>query len=82
MTLSGGDVADKRLERIRQNPKNVRPDDLDAVLVAAGFAPRQRGTSHKIYRRGEQTLSVPQRFPHLLEVYVKKALALLEEGDD
>lgn len=75
-------MADKRLERVRRNPKSVRPDELDAVFRAAGYSARQRG-SHKIYSKGEATLSVPQRKPHLLESYVRAALALLDaEGDN
>jgi hypothetical protein len=71
--------ADKRLERIRQHPRAVRPDELDAALQGAGFAARQHGTNHKVYSKGDATLSVPQHRPHLGEHYVKRALELLEE---
>ncbi len=69
----------KRVEAMRQNPKTVRPDELDVVLRGAGFTAEQRGSSHKVYRRGGRTLLVPQRTPFLKENYVKDALDLLEE---
>ena len=73
---------DKRLERMRQNSKNVRPAELDAAMRTAGFSASQRG-SHVIYRRGpREKLSVPQRRPFLLPVYVKEALKLLDPGGD
>lgn len=71
-------MAEKRLERIRRNPKGVRPEELDSVLRRAGFVSEQPGTSHKVYRKGATTLSVPQHRPHIKEVYVKRAIALLE----
>jgi predicted RNA binding protein YcfA (HicA-like mRNA interferase family) len=69
---------DKRIAAMRQNPKNVRPQDLEAVLLAEGFSMRQQGTSHRIYVRGSQQLTVPQRHPFLLPTYVKQALSLIE----
>jgi len=73
-------VADKRIERMRRNPKDVRPDELDAVMIRAGFTSHQEG-SHKVYRRGPgERISVPQRKPHLRQVYVEEALELLGEG--
>ncbi len=70
---------DKRIEAMRRNPKSVRPDELHAVLVSAGFTCRHDGTSHKLYKRGTEKLSVPQRHPYLLPHYVLDALDLLEE---
>jgi len=70
----------KQLEQMRHNPRNVRPDDLDRVLRAAGFTVRQKGTSHKYYTDGTRSLSVPQHTPHLKPEYVEQALALLDEG--
>ena len=72
---------DKRIEAMRRNPKTVRPEELDVILLAAGFVVRQHGTSHKLYKRGTQKISVPQRHPYLLSVYVLEALSLLEDED-
>lgn len=49
---------DKRIERMRRNPRNVRPDDLDAALLVAGFSSHQEG-SHKTYWRDGEKLTVP-----------------------
>lgn len=70
---------DKRIAAMRRNPKDVRPDDLDTVLRAAGFATRQQGTSHKVYSYGSYLLPVPQHPSPLKAIYVKQALALLDQ---
>lgn len=72
---------DKRIEAMRQNPKAVRPDELDVVLQAAGFSMRQQGTSHKVYISGSRQIVVPQHRPFLKPAYVKLALAVLEQED-
>jgi hypothetical protein len=61
----------------------VRPDDLDAVKIAAGFTSQQVG-SHKTYRCDGAMLTVPQHKPFLKSVYVLIALdrlATLEAGE-
>lgn len=62
-----------------RNPNDVRPEDLDAALIAAGFSSHQEG-SHKTYRRDGEKLTVPQRTPFLKSVYVLTALDLLAVG--
>jgi hypothetical protein len=71
---------DKQLERIKQQSTNVRFDRLDRVLQRYGFTVRQphSGSSHYTYKRGRFTLTIPKHDP-LREVYVKKALKLIEE---
>lgn len=73
---------EKRITSMRRNPKSVRPDDLDVVLREEGFSVRQQSTSHRIYVRGSQQISVPQRHPFLLPVYVRQALALIGEAEE
>ena len=41
---------EKILERMRNNPKNIRFDDLDAVCRRYFGEPRQSGSSHRIYK--------------------------------
>lgn len=67
---------EKRLAAIRRNPKNVRPDDLHAALVDAGFSWEQPGTSHRVYRKGHSQVSIPQRNP-LKPEYVRDALVAI-----
>ncbi len=70
--------ADKRIQKMRRNPKNVRFDDVDAVLLALGFQKRQRG-SHAIYTLNRWRITIPTRKPFILSVYVKELLVLLDE---
>lgn len=57
---------DKRLNRIRQNPKNVSFEDLKIVLEDFGFQMRDSsGTSHHFFRAeiGERVwqLTIPYK---------------------
>lgn len=74
--------ADKRLQKIRNNPKAVSFDDLDSVLRRFGFecgVPRS-GSSHHVYsRKGSPPISVPYKRPYVHEKYVKEVLAILDE---
>ncbi len=69
---------DKRIARMRQNLRTVRPDELDGVLKGAGFTAHQE-SSHKTYRRAGVKLTIPQHIPFLKPVYVRAALDLLAE---
>ncbi len=40
----------KRLEKLRRNPKNVRKEELDTVLLDFGFSPDFTAGSHTTYR--------------------------------
>ena len=73
-------MANKRLARIRRNPKAVSWEDLDRELRAEGFAAEETGGSHVVYRhpKTRATISVPRRRPYLLPVYVGEALVLLD----
>lgn len=41
--------SEKREQSIRENPNNVRFNDLDLILRDYDFVVRNRGTSHHIY---------------------------------
>jgi predicted RNA binding protein YcfA (HicA-like mRNA interferase family) len=70
----------KLLQRLRQNPKNVRFEEIDSLLLALGFEKRQRG-SHVTYIYQQQTrMTIPIRKPFILPVYVKDILKLLDES--
>jgi len=70
---------DKAIERLRQNPKSVRFDEIDRLLLSLGFEKRQRGTSHATYSKGRNILTIPFHKPHILPVYVKNVLHILDE---
>ncbi len=75
---------EKLRRRIEQNPKAVRFKDLDRLLRSSGFQVRQPrgGSSHYFYKRGRVTVPVPYRRPHLLPIYVKKALAAIDRAEE
>lgn len=72
---------DKQIERMRQNPKNVRFEDIDVLLRALGFEGRQRG-SHVTYANGRHQITVPFQKPFIKPVYVKLLLQLLDELEE
>lgn len=73
---------EKRLARIRQNPKNVSFNELRQVLEDYGFVMKRSRGSHHIFdaQVDEQilTLTIPLTKPHLKAVYVKEALKAIE----
>ena len=72
---------EKLLEKIRQNPKNVRFQDIDKLLLSFGFEKRQRGSHATYVLQGQGRITVPFRKPFILPVYVKEVLKLLDELD-
>ena len=63
---------------MRDNPKNVRFDDIDSLLIAFGFEKRQRGSHATYLIPGERPLTIPRRLPFILPIYVKEVLDRLE----
>jgi len=72
---------EKQRRNIEQSPRQVRFEDLDALLRAYGFQARQpgRGGSHYFYYRDRHLLSVPKSHPHLKEYVVRRALSMIQE---
>ena len=70
---------DKALDRIRNNPKNVRFEELQRILESLGFELRHRSGSHAVFILGKYVLNIPYRRPFLKVVYVQVALAAIEE---
>lgn len=66
----------KLLNRVRNNPKTVRFEELDKILISEGFKKRQPrgGSSHYTYTKGNRILTVPHKRPYILEKYVELAL--------
>lgn len=72
----------KRLEKIRQNPKNVKFADLRQLLEDYGFELKRTKGSHHTFvgMVGEEKVSlvVPFKKP-LNTIYVKKALSIIDQ---
>jgi len=65
------------LQRFRRNPKTVRFDEIDNLLLGLSFEKRQVG-SHATYRLNENIITIPFRKPYVLPVYVKNVIELLD----
>jgi predicted RNA binding protein YcfA (HicA-like mRNA interferase family) len=70
----------KRLQKIRQNPRNVSFADLKQVLLDFGVVLNHSTGSHHIFEIAdtETIFVVPYRNPVKI-IYVKKALELIDQ---
>ena len=68
--------ADKRLQKMRQNPRDWRIDAIQSIADSLGIEWQHDGGSHVIFRSpyGEH-LSIPARRP-IKPIYITKFLAL------
>ena len=75
---------DKDLERLRQNPRSVRFEDLDKVLRRFGFEVSQprSGSSHYVYKHGAYKLVVAKHEPFVHSKAVKAVIDILDEIAD
>ena len=71
--------ADKQLERLRQNPKNVSFAELCIVVERHGFVVRTVRGSHYQFRHESlpEVLTIPARSP-VKPVYVRIVLQLID----
>lgn len=69
----------KLLQRFRQNPKNVRFEEIDGLLTFLGFEKRQKGSHVTYIYQQQHRITIPNRKPFILPVYVKEMLKLLDE---
>ncbi|NPV42704.1 MAG: toxin HicA [Firmicutes bacterium] len=72
---------EKLLERIKSNPRTVKFEEMDNILVNIGFERRQPrgGSSHYTYSLEDKIITIPYKRPYIKVVYVKKAIKILEE---
>lgn len=75
----------KLLKSIRNNPYQVRFEDIDKVMRQSGFEERHSG-SHYVYSHPKITGVVTIVRPHgkggtqcVAPIYIKKALTILED---
>ncbi|NMB97279.1 MAG: hypothetical protein GYA02_11830 [Clostridiaceae bacterium] len=70
--------------KIKNNPKNVRFDEIDKLLTKiGGFERRNKGTSHYIYSHPDLNeindyVNIPYKKPHIKDCYIKKAIEKFE----
>jgi len=74
----------KREERIRNNPKGVSFDDLRGILENHGFELDHGEGSHNVFihEKTRKSLTIPKSGNEVKPVYVKQALAAIDELED
>jgi predicted RNA binding protein YcfA (HicA-like mRNA interferase family) len=73
---------EKLLRAIRNNPTNVRFEDLRKILESIGYTAINRGGSHYVFtQEGCETLTIPYRRP-VKVIYVKHVVKLIEEHEN
>jgi predicted RNA binding protein YcfA (HicA-like mRNA interferase family) len=70
---------EKRIARLRQNPRNVRFEELEGILLGLGFTERMGKGSHVSFSLEGNVLIIPKQKPQLREVYIKLVLEKLDE---
>lgn len=70
---------EKDIAKLKQNPKNVHYEELEKILLRFGFTKRQKGSSHVVFTKGKNVLTVPIKRPFLKTIYVKQALEVIED---
>jgi predicted RNA binding protein YcfA (HicA-like mRNA interferase family) len=70
---------EKALEKLRQNAKHVRFEELETILLRLGFQKRQDSTSHAMFTLGSHIVNVPKRKPFVKPKYINLVLKVLEE---
>jgi predicted RNA binding protein YcfA (HicA-like mRNA interferase family) len=72
---------DKLIKFIKNNPKNVRFEDLKKILEDIGYMARNRGGSHYIFtKENSEPITIPYKRPVKI-IYVKQVLRILEDKD-
>ena len=71
---------DKRLAKIRRNPRTVRFAQMRVVLEDFGFVARRGNGDHVVFSHPllADVLPIPEKRPYILAPYVKDALALID----
>ena len=73
---------DKLINFIKNNPKNVRFEDLKKILKDIGYVARNRSGSHYIFTREySKPITIPYKRPVKI-IYVKQVLRILEEEEE
>lgn len=66
---------------MRQNPRAVRVEDLDGVLLGLGFTKRRGAGDHVVYAHPHlvESLAIDTGRQPVKAVYIQKALALIDQ---
>ena len=71
---------EKLLQRIKNNPKTVRFEDIEKLLLRHGFSESQAGggSSHYIFKKDDVSVTIPRHGKFVEEIYIRKAIMAME----
>ena len=71
---------EKLLQRIKNNPRTVRFEEIEKVLLRRGFIESQSGggSSHYIFKKENKFVTIPRHGKFVGEIYVLQALAIMD----
>ena len=73
---------EKLIEAIKNNPKNVRFEDLKKILESMGYSAVNKGGSHFVFTK-ENAISLTIPYKKLVKVvYVKQVIKIIEEDEN
>ena len=74
---------DKQLQVIRNNPKNVKFDTIQSILLNYGFKESAPGggSSHYTYSKGVYRITVVKNKP-VNSIYIKRAIQIIDMLED
>ena len=70
---------DKLLRRMRENPRGIRPSEVDSLLLHYGFEKRRSGRNHCVYSRGPYVITVNFHREYVHSKAIKEILSILDE---
>ena len=70
---------DKQLQAIRNNPKNVRFETIQSILLSYGFTETTPGggSSHYTFSKGIYRVTVVKNKP-INSIYIKQAIRIID----
>ena len=74
---------DKQLQAIRKNPKNVKFETIQNILLNKGFSETapSGGSSHYTYSKGPYRVTVVKDKP-VNSIYIKQAINIIELSEE
>ena len=70
---------DKKIQALKNNPKNVKFETIQNILISKGFSETTpgRGSSHYTYSKGPYRITVVKDKP-VNSIYIKQAVQIIE----
>jgi len=74
---------DKRLQALKNNPKNVKFETVQNVLLSKGFSETAPGggSSHYTYSKGPYRITVVKDKP-VNSIYIRQAIRIIELSEE